>query len=338
MSDSKHQLTCVFEDGTSRTFQAAPFETIYQAALRSGLTLQTDCREGACGTCKALCSDGQVAIGDVSDEALSDEEARDGYVLTCQAKAKSALLLEFPYPFEMSGKPAQRVQAEVASHEAVAEGVVRLELAVSQALSFLPGQYVKLTVPDRVPGRSFSFANAPSDGGTRLEFYVRLLPSGAMSDYLREHVQVGDAVEIDGPYGQFFLRPPQKRRVLMVAGGTGLAPMLSMLAVLTEQQAAPPEVQLLYGANQTSELFGRERIAALGDWVTLRCAVVEPDASWTGQVGHVTTLIDEQAVEQPDNTDVYLCGPPPMIDTARERLLALGVPPRRIYAERFLPS
>lgn len=338
MSDSKHQLTCVFEDGTSRTFQAAPFETIYQAALRSGLTLQTDCREGACGTCKALCSDGQVVAGDVSDEALSDEEARDGYVLTCQAKAKSSLLLEFPYPFEMSGKQAQHVQAKVSSLDEVAEGVMRVELTAEKPVRFLPGQYVKLTVPGQVPGRSFSFANPPSDDDTRMAFFVRLLPTGAMSDYLREHAQAGDAVAIEGPYGQFFLRPPQGRRVLMVAGGTGLAPMLSMLAVLASGEPAPPAVQLLYGANRPAELFGRDQATALGDWVSLRCAVVEPDASWTGDVGHVTTLLDEHAVAEPDNTDVYLCGPPPMIDAARERLLALGVPPRRIHAERFLPS
>jgi NAD(P)H-flavin reductase/ferredoxin len=339
MSASKFTITCVFEDAATRVFPSTPMETVYQAALRSGLTLQTDCREGACATCKAYCSGGQADIGDVSDEALSDEEAREGYVLICQARARSDLVLEFPYPLTSLSKARQTWQAQVAEVAPVAESVIRLVLT-GAVPDFLPGQYVHITVPGQVPRRSYSFAQPPGSAGTgeeagQMVFYVRLLPSGAMSDYLRTHARVGDRVELEGPYGQFFLRPSAARRLLMVAGGTGLAPMLSMLGRLPDPA---PQVTVLYGANRPGELFGLDELKARGASVHTIVAGSEPGDDWTGPTGFVTDLIGADTLPEPAGTDVYLCGPPAMIDAARAAVQALGVPARRVFAEKFLPS
>ncbi|MCH2559290.1 MAG: FAD-binding oxidoreductase [Alcanivorax sp.] len=334
---SKHHITCVFEDGATSQFTSSSFETVYQAALRSGLTLETDCREGACGVCKAYLSDGDCDLGDFSDEALTEDEEEQGYVLSCQTRARSDLVLQFGYPMSLLNKEMVRIATRVAALEPVADNVVRLVLeSDAEPLTFLPGQYVNLSVAGQVDGRSYSFANSPLRPGA-MEFFVRLLDSGAMSDWLRDRATVGDEVHIEGPYGQFFLRAPRGGELLMVAGGTGLAPILSMLEKLRAVDAPPP-VRVLYGANHPGELFGLERLRDYGDWVTVETAVVTGDEAWTGKVGFVTDLIAEQRLDDATLADAYLCGPPPMIDAARQALTGLGLSDSRIFAEKFLPS
>ena len=335
---NKYNITCVFEDGATTHFHTSAIETVYSAALRSGLTLETDCREGACGVCKAFLADGQCDIGDVSDEALTEDEQEEGFLLACQARARSDMVLEFAYPLSMLKKEVAVIDARISELEPVADNVMRLVLeSDADTPVFLAGQYVNMTVPGRVPARSYSFANAPGDN-EKMEFFVRLLPEGAMSDWLRDHAKVGDSLQVQGSYGQFFLRPPRAGRVVMVAGGTGLAPMLSMLAQLKASGNPMPQVTLLYGANFAGELFGQERIAEYGDSVTLHQVVVNGEDGWQGQTGFVTDLLAEGLLDDAASTDAYLCGPPPMIDAAREKLLAMGVPSARIFAEKFLPA
>lgn len=334
---SKHHITCVFEDGATSQFTSSSFETVYQAALRSGLTLETDCREGACGVCKAYLSDGECDLGDFSDEALTEEEEAQGFVLSCQARPRGDVVLEFGYPLSLVNKTVACIQGRIVALERVADNVMRVVLeSDAEPPPFLPGQYVNLSVPGQVEARSYSFANSPLIPGA-MEFFVRLLDRGAMSDWLRDRARVGDTVLIEGPYGQFFLRSPRGGELLMVAGGTGLAPMLSMLEKLRAGDT-PPQARVLYGANHPAELFALERLAGYGDWVTVESAVMAGDDSWSGKVGFVTDLIADQVLDEPAMTDAYLCGPPPMIDAARKALEELGVPADRIFAEKFLPS
>lgn len=334
MALSKYNVTCVFEDGATTSFQASPLETVYQAALRGGVTLETDCREGACATCKAFRSDGEADIGDVSDEALTPEEEDEGFVLCCQARARSDLVLEFPYPLSLINKTVQTVDGVVEAVEDVADNVMRLAVRAESAPAFLPGQYMNIAIPGTDTKRSYSFANSP-DEPAAMEFFVRILPGGAMSEYLRG-TKAGDPIQLEGPYGQFFLRPPRGNHVLMVAGGTGLAPMLSILARL-ETLPQRPKVTLLYGANHDGELFALERLRGY-DWVDLRTIVVEGSEAWDGPTGFVTELIDDGLLAEPAGVDAYLCGPPPMIDAAREALAKRGVEAKRIFAEKFLPA
>lgn len=330
----KYDVTCVFEDGATARFQASPLETVYQAALRSGLPLETDCREGACGVCKAFCADGEGDLGDFSDEALTEQEQDDGYMLCCQARPRSDLVLEFGYPLTLLKKTARTAKGTVAAVEPVADSVTRLLIrADGEPPAFLPGQYVNIRVPGSVPARSYSFANPPAEPEL-MEFFIRMLDDGAMSNYLRGAARPGDAVELDGPFGQFFLRPP-RGRLIMVAGGTGLAPMLSILAHLQQTRPAPPRVTLLYGANRPGELFGLDRIRAY-DWLELRTITLAGGDG--GPQGLVTDLIGADLLDAPAQTDVYLCGPPAMIDAARGAFERLGVPGRRVFAEKFLPA
>ncbi len=347
-------ITLIFEDGRSIGLQASSEETIYAAALRNKLRLESDCLEGACATCKGLCSSGEYRLGDYSEDALSDEEAAARQVLTCQMRASSDCVIELPYASTQAlgkaGVPVQRLAMQVTGLETVAEGVVRLTLGVVEqgvaAMQFLPGQYVHLQVPGSEAQRSYSFSNAPAlaevsatgssftEAGS-MEFYIKLLPSGVMSDYLRQRAAVGDRIHVSGPFGRFYLRPPQ-RPILMVAGGTGLAPMLSMLRSLLAQQQALPPIHLLYGAASSAEFCDGNSLQDLMDQglpLTVQRIAV---GDGPGQ-GHVTSLLRPELLHA-NGSDVYLCGPPPMIEAAQSWLRAQGVPATLVYAEKFLPS
>ena len=314
-------LRLTFEDGTEREIAGLPWQTVFQAAQAHGIELATDCREGACGTCKARCTEGEYDVGDASPEALTAEEEAAGLVLTCQMLPLGDCRLRFPYPFSLTGGPARR-QAVLEVVERVAEDTVRFELALDAELSFLPGQYARIGVPGSGAERAFSFSRRD-----RAEFHARLLPDGLMSNYLAARAKPGDRLDLSGPYGGFFLREPV-RPVLMAAGGTGLAPILAMLEALDGRQPAA----VLFGAAAEGRLFALDRLAASG--AAVRIAVEEPGADPSFHTGFVTGLIDPPA----SDIDAYVCGPPAMIDAARARLRAAGIAEERIHCERFLPS
>jgi benzoate/toluate 1,2-dioxygenase reductase component len=335
---SAHDITLVFEDGAVRRVRARPDESLYLAALRHGIRLLTDCREAACGTCKALCVAGEVALDDYSAEALSAAEARQGYTLPCQGQARSDCVLELPYAAELAElRPAPPLVTRVAAVERVARAVMRLDLdpGTAPAPGFLPGQYAQLAVPGPTARRAYSFATAPGAAGP-LSFYIKLIAGGVMSAYMAGRAAPGDALVLEGPYGRFYLRPPQ-RPIVMVAGGTGLAPMLSMLDHLAAGAAGTP-VRLLFGGNTPTDFFALERLRAYGGKgvaLAIEYAAVTPSNGWAGASGHVTELLRLDSVT---GADVYLCGPPAMIEAGRRKLARLGVPARHIHVETFLPS
>lgn len=332
-----HQITAIFEDAQAVAFPARPGEIVYQAAYRAGIALEHDCLEGACGTCKARCTHGDFDIDDYSDEALDQTERDHGYTLLCKMVARTACVLELPYPSTLLAQRHQPswLDATVTSVGWVSSSVKRIAMRLhASGIDFLPGQYAHMEVPGADTVRSYSFANAP--GQAELEFFQKVYPRGAMSDYLRERACVGDPVRIKGPAGHFYLRPP-KRPILMLAGGTGLAPMLSMLRS-AQRVEHPPPMHLIYGVNDAAEFFGAAELQALAAELPLTVErVAVSDTGWDGPVGHVTTLLAEQRLYGGD-CDAYLCGPPPMIEAAAAWLGEHGLNPDRIHAERFVTS
>lgn len=337
---AKHAVTFVFEDGRSVRLMSDEADTIYLTALKSRVRIQTDCLEGACATCKARCTQGDYWLSEYSEEALSKDEAAQRFVLTCQMHAKTECVIEFPYDSTIALKTAPETHAaRVAAVERVAKDVVRLDVEPAdpgKPIPFLPGQYVHLAVPGSGAKRSYSFANPPGET-RRHAFYVKVLPQGAMSEYVAR-AKVGDEMPMTGPFGKFYLRPVV-RPILMIAGGTGLAPMLSMLEAIRAAGGTDQPIRLLYGANVPEELFAADALADHARALTLSVEriVVEGDGRWTGRTGFVTDLLEPGNVHGGD-CDVYLCGPPPMIEAAEKWLAAHGVAPQRIHAEKFLPS
>jgi benzoate/toluate 1,2-dioxygenase reductase subunit len=339
---AKYNVTMVFEDGRSVQISADESDTIYMAALRNKIRLMTDCLEGACATCKAVCVEGEYDLDDYSDEALSAEEAAQREVLTCQMHARSDCVLEFPYEagIALRSEPHSWT-CKVAAVEKISSTVVRLDITAEDSEqgppAFLPGQYVHLSVPGTPERRSYSFASPPHVTG-RYSFYIKILDQGVMSSYVGGRAVAGDAITMTGPFGRFYLRTPQ-RPILMIAGGTGLAPMLSMMDHLVKTGATSQPIHLLCGANRVDELFRLDELAAYRDKgldLTTEFAVVEGADGWDGAIGHVTQLLRADLIAA--GPDIYLCGPPPMIEAGQNWLAEQKVDDKLIHVEKFLPS
>tara|TARA_R110002072_G_scaffold27885_17_gene90363 strand:+ start:2960 stop:3982 length:1023 start_codon:yes stop_codon:yes gene_type:complete len=337
-----HEVTFVFEDGRIVKFDASEDDNLYFAALKNKVRILTDCLEGACATCKGVCTSGTYELEEFTEEALTQDEFDRREVLTCQMHVKSDCVIEFPYESRVAlkSKPDSR-SARVAGVEMISSTVAKLVVepeAEAPPISFIPGQYVHLSVPGTSEHRSYSFANAAFESG-KYTFYIKVLEQGAMSDYLSQRAQPGDEMTVTGPFGRFYLRPVE-RPIVMVAGGTGLAPMLSMLDTLVANNDTDRPVRLLYGANAADELFAfdkLEKYVAEGLDLTTELCVVEPAEGWTAATGHVTDLLRADMLHDGD-CEVYLCGPPPMIDAAETWLADNEHDPSLIHAEKFVPS
>lgn len=337
-----HEVTFVFEDGRIVKFPATEDDNIYFAALKNKVRILTDCLEGACATCKGVCTTGTYILDEYTDEALTADEHARREVLTCQMHVTSDCVIELPYASKVALKSAPESRAaRVAEIEMISTTVARLVVepdADAPPVSFMPGQYVHLSVPGTEEHRSYSFANPPSDAGL-YTFYIKLLEEGAMSAYLRDRAAPGDEVTVTGPFGRFYARPVDCP-VLMVAGGTGLAPMLSMLDEMVASGETDQPVHLLYGANADDELFSLdvlEGYAEKGISLTTELCVVTPSGGWAGATGHVTGLLRRDLLNGGD-CRVYLCGPPPMIDAAENWLRDNDMDDARIHAEKFVAS
>lgn len=323
-------------DDETLLIDAEAEETLHEAAKRQGLGWPVDCLDGVCGTCKCRIISGQVDHGNYTADALTEAEIQAGHALGCQAKARGDLVLSL----RMSAKQLRRNQpppclaGRVEHLDRLAENTVQLTLSCAGAPAFLPGQYAKLKVPGKDVWRAYSFSSPPK--GNMLSFLIRLLPTGAMSDYLRV-AKAGDIIEFSAPHGGFFLRPDGGRAVL-IAGGTGLGPMLSMLRSTAEDGDARRPLRLLYGVNTLGELACLDQLDELKHkLVDFSWSVAIANESSPHRRGFVTDLLDDPATDIAATT-FYLCGPPPMIDSGWAKLKAMGVSDERIIHEKFLPS
>jgi len=329
-----YQVALSFEDGISRFITCDPDETVADASYRARINIPLDCRDGACGTCKALCESGEYDLGDYIDEALTEEEVERGYVLPCQLTPQSDLVLQIPTTSDVA-------KTEAATHGATLTDITRfsdstvaftLELDDRKALAFLPGQYVNIAVPGTAVTRSYSFGNGPD--ADKVSFLVRILDQGVMSDYLRNQARAGDRLEFTGPMGSFFLRD-LKRPALFLAGGTGLAPFLSMLEKLKNSGVEHP-VHLVYGVSRDEDLVELETLARYANEIprfTFDYCVADENSSAPNK-GYVTGLMEPQHLNDGD-VDVYLCGPPAMVEAVREHMKAQGITPLNFYYEKF---
>ncbi len=322
-----------FEDGVTRFVDARPGETVADAAYRQGINIPLDCRDGACGTCKCRVQSGQYDGGSYIEDALTDEEAASGLALACQMVAKSDLVLDILASSELCKTRGQSFTARLLSVAHLSPTTFDVTLEDAGPLAFLPGQYVNLAVPGTDQRRSYSFSSAP--GAQTLSFLVRDIAAGLMSTFLRVTAAPGMAMEFTGPSGAFYLREV-KRPLLFLAGGTGLAPFLSMLGKLT---GTPHPVHLVYGVTNDDDLVCMDRLAAFAAQVPgfTYTTCVASDASTHPRRGYVMSHTDPAYLHGGD-VDIYLCGPPPMVDAVRGWLAEQGVTPANLYYEKFSPS
>ncbi len=333
-----YRIALNFEDGATRFIDCKEGEKVLEAAYRNKVNLPMDCSDGVCATCKCRCEQGEYDLGDdYIEDALTQEEASEGLVLTCQMVPSSDCVIAVPVPSTACKvKPAEH-GGEVASVELVSDStiILKLKLDAPDALDFLPGQYVNITVPGTGEHRSYSFSSKP--GAEKASFLIRNVPNGLMSRWLADQAQPGARMTFVGPQGSFFLRGVE-RPVVMLAGGTGLAPLLSMLEVLADQGTDQP-VHLIYGVTKDDDLVEIDRLEALADrlptftWVS---CVADPESAHPRK-GYVTAHLKDEHLNAGD-CDVYLCGPPPMVEAVRSFFAERGVKPSHFHYEKFAAS
>ncbi|HKR45493.1 MAG TPA: benzoate 1,2-dioxygenase electron transfer component BenC [Paraburkholderia sp.] len=333
---SSYKIALNFEDGVTRFIECKAGEKVLDAAFRARINLPMDCSDGVCGTCKCRAESGSYDLGDdYIEDALSEDEKSDGFVLTCQMVPQSDCVIAVPASSTVCKTEQNTFAATVANVELHNDAAVVLELDVdTPAPVFLPGQYVNIDVPGSGQHRSYSFSSAP--GETKVSFLIKKIPGGVMSTWL-ESAQPGDSVALTGPFGSFYLRAVQ-RPLLFLAGGTGLAPFLSMLEVLARANSQQ-KVHLIYGVTRDLDMVQVDAIDAyVAKLPNFSYATVVADGTSNhARKGWVTQHIPADALNDGD-VDVYLCGPPPMVDSVRKHFDDTGVKPNSFHYEKFAPT
>lgn len=332
-----HQIAFRFEDGVTRFIEASPTETVADAAYRQGVNIPLDCRDGACGTCKCRAESGRFEMGEYIEDALSEEEAAQGFVLTCQMRAKSDCVVAVPASSAVCRTPQAAVEAAVQSVRQLSPSTIALTLAspALDKLAFLPGQYVNLQVPGSSETRAYSFSSLVQDGA--VSFLIRNVPGGRMSGWLTGAARPGDRMTLTGPLGTFYLRDIQ-RPVLMLAGGTGLAPFTAMLDKIA-RDGSPHPVHLIYGVTNDADLVEMDRLADHARRIpnfSFAACVASPDSTYPNK-GYVTHHITPAQMNDGD-VDIYLCGPPSMVEAVSQFIRDCGVQPASFHHEKFAAS
>ena len=317
-------------------------QTILRAAFEQGVMLMHGCKEGQCSSCKSFILDGDDIEHDrYSTFALPDFEKEEGYTLLCRAHAYEDVTIELlNYDEEMirSGLPIQEGVAEVVSKDPVTHDMRHLVLRLVEPgeIKFFPGQYVDIAVPGTEETRSFSMANTNSRDG-RLEFVIKVYPDGLFSHFLDTTLQVGDRLQLSGPYGVFTLREGDDDLVF-IGGGAGMAPILSLLRSMAER-GLTRKATYYYGARSRRDLCFEDELLALEDTLPgfryiPALSEAAPDEDWDGETGLITDVVKRHA-DGLARVHAYVCGPPPMVEAALPLLATLGVPEQRIYYDKF---
>ncbi len=329
---------------SGHTYECPTGAPILKTGLDAGLFMPYSCRSGVCNTCRGKVVKGTVDFGPVHPKYLSDEDKAKGYALLCCATPLEDLVIEVKEIDAGDAIRSKYMPARILKAEKVAPDVmlVRVGMPMNEPLVFRAGQYVEFIRKDG-SRRSYSIANPPTNNGVRqLELHVRLTPGGQFTDYVFNQMQVRDVHRIEIPLGSFFLREKSDKPIIMLASGTGFAPIKSIIDYSLRKGFTRP-ITLYWGGRRKEDIYMRELAeswAQAHPHITFIPVLSEPASPdhWTGRTGLV-----HQAVMQdfPDMSgmEVYACGAPVVIDSARRDFAAkCKLPEAAFYADAFLTS
>jgi propane monooxygenase reductase subunit len=318
-------------------------QTILRAAAEQGVQLMHGCKEGQCASCKSFVLEGDdIELDSYSTFALPDFERDDGQTLLCRAHAYEDLVIELlNYDEEIiaSGLPLRTGTVEVIANEPVTHDMRHLvvKLIEPDEIKYFPGQYLDFAVPGHHATRSFSMANTPNREGV-FEFVIKIFPGGLFSGYLAHTVQVGDRLQVEGPFGSFRLRESTTADLVFIGGGAGIAPLLALLRSMAER-GVDRRVTFYYGARTRRDLCFQPELTKLAEQLpalTFVPALSEPSAEdgWEGETGLITDVVARHESDLAGK-DAYLCGPPPMVEAALAMLSRLHCKADRIFYDKF---
>ena len=324
---------------SGRTFTVEHDEAVLPAGIRQGIGLPYGCKDGACGSCKCKLLSGTVVHGAHQEKALTAEEAAAGLILTCCAVPQSDLLLESRQVTEAGALPIKKMPVRVATLEKKSADVVlmKLQLPANDAFLFRAGQYIEFLLRDGAR-RSYSMANAPAEGA-QVELHIRHMPGGKFTDLVFGSMKEKDILRIEGPFGSFFLREDSDAPIVLLASGTGFAPIKALLEDM-RQKGITRQSTLYWGGRRPGDLYMDtwvREFAAVHPWLNYVPVVSDalPEDAWSGRNGFV-----HKAVLQ-DHADlsayqVYACGAPIVVDSAKKDFCAAaGLPEDNFFADAF---
>ncbi|MEH3118914.1 MAG: 2Fe-2S iron-sulfur cluster binding domain-containing protein [Methylorubrum populi] len=335
---------CRIAVASERGFTVGRNELLLLSALGQGINYPHSCRVGTCGRCKTRLVSGRISpLVDFALSPLTNRDLKDGYILACQAKVRSDLEIEVGLLDHRVTLP-RSIVGEISGWRILPGGVIDLRLALEEPLVFEAGQYAALAVSGSFVRRSFSFYDAApgSDGTREVGFLVKHLPGGRFSGWLGRQDRRGVRIWLEGPFGQMGL-DDTPRHALCVAGGTGIAPILSIAE--DRLRRFPAEgITIVFGVRTRADLFALDRLERLSGLAPGRVRVVpllshEPAGSgWDGARGLVTAALDRDLGIDLPEASAFVCGALPMVEAVETRLAALGMPRGRIHADKFEPS
>jgi CDP-4-dehydro-6-deoxyglucose reductase len=328
---------------SARSFNMQRDETVLSAAIRAGVGLPYGCKDGACGSCKCRLLEGRVLHGGHQEKALSAAEEAAGFMLTCCATPQTDLVIESRQVVGLGDFPTVKMPTRVKQLSRLAPDVmlVSLQLPATHHFGFRAGQYIEFILKDG-QRRSYSMATAPhalKEAGASIELHIRHMPGGLFTDQVFGSMKEKDILRAEGPFGTFFLREDSARPIILLASGTGLAPLKAIVEHMRHAGITRPAV-LYWGCRTKADLY-------LHDWAVqqaaelpwLRYVPVLSEASqqdqWAGRTGLVHQAV---LADWPDLSahEVYACGAPIMVASAQRDFSALaGLPPDHFYADAF---
>ncbi|MDP2073955.1 CDP-6-deoxy-delta-3,4-glucoseen reductase [Hydrogenophaga sp.] len=327
---------------SGRLFTAEPDEAMLAAGIRQGIGLPYGCKDGACGSCKCKLVSGSVVHGPHQSKALSADEEAAGYVLTCCGVAQSDVVIESRQVTEVGAFPIKKMPVRVSALERASHDVMvlRLQLPASDTFQYHAGQYVEFLLRDG-DRRSYSMANAPhtQTAAPSLELHVRHMPGGKFTDHVFGPMKEKDILRIEGPYGSFFLREDSDKPMVLLASGTGFAPIKAVIEHM-QFKGITREATLYWGGRRPADLYQSAWIEArLAEMPNLRYVPVVsnalPDDEWTGRTGFVHEAV-LQDLRDLSGHEVYACGAPIVIDSARRDYTTMaGLPEEAFFADSF---
>jgi len=317
-----------------RVLSVRPGINLLEALREHQVPVSYSCTAGRCGTCRCKVVEGEVL--ESGHDAVRPQSGEDTYVLACQTFLTEPCTIEIPEPDEVVVHPARIIKATVDSVDDLTHDIKRIRLKPAKPLEFSAGQFAQLQF---TPGhiRPYSMAGLPADG--LMEFHVRLVPGGRVTGYIASELKPGDNVRVSGPMGSAYLRRKHSGPMLCVAGGTGLAPVLSIIRGAVAAGMSNP-IHLYFGVRSERDVYGLDALAELRSrHPALQVHVVV--TAGTGRAdqrpGLVTDAI-EQDWQRLEGWRAYLCGSPPMVEAATRLVTRKGIAPDQIYADAFYAS
>lgn len=343
LSNQESQDALVRFDG-DRMFRCAPGDTLLAGALRAGIGMPYECNAGSCGSCKITVVEGSVDDLQPNAAGIKPRERERGKRLACQCKPIGECVISFKedVAYVPSIRPSKKKATLIQTRD-ITHDIREFRFKTEEKAEFLPGQYALLSLSELGTVRSYSMSNLGNNEGI-WDFQIRRVPNGRATAYLFSEISLGTSISIDGPYGNAYLREDTTREIVCIAGGSGLAPMVSIARGASRSHALKDtRIQLFFGGREPKDMITHTCIPDLFEdegrfsfIPVMSLGETEEAKAWEGERGFVHDCVGRRLKGNFSQAEFYLAGPPPMVDAVRRMLiLDEGVAVERVHYDRF---